>query len=271
VLAYWYYGKLILAPPKPKAVNVALLAIDSYDNVLKIFSIAKSNLGEILSAFEFFDRNCLDLAIKNLESRDPFDSKSPFYVLIETHGSSKEHDDLKLEGFLTNILEEKVVVDGVLAQDDTQISTFWAIREGISEACIKEGAVYKYDLSVPVSNLYSIVTETRNHMESTGFFKPNKKGEVTDVVGFGHVGDGNLHLNIIAKNHNLEIEKALEPFIYEITQKYQGSISAEHGLGLMKAPYIGYSKSPEFIKVMHNFKAVFDPKGILNPYKVFRK
>jgi D-2-hydroxyglutarate dehydrogenase len=125
------------------------------------------------------------------------------------------------------------------------------------------GAVYKYDLSVPVSDMYSLVEEMRKRLR-----------DVPDVVvaGYGHIGDGNLHLNISRPgNYSIELENLIEPFVYEWTAARGGSISAEHGLGLMKAQCIGYSKSAEAIDLMRKLKQLMDPHGILNPYKVLPK
>ncbi|KAI8896219.1 hypothetical protein BC833DRAFT_598282 [Globomyces pollinis-pini] len=265
-------GVSILTPPKPTSINVAILGLDSYEQVMKVFSEAKKDLGEILSAFEFFDRSSLDLVLKHLEhTREPFTTQSPFYILIETQGSKKEHDDAKLEQFLEKILEGELIADGVLAQDQTQQNLFWEIREGISEACGKEGGVFKYDLSVPVTELYTLVLNMRQHLRDAGLYHPDQEqpGPVRYVVGFGHIGDGNLHLNIMTGTRTPEIEAAIEPYVYEITEANQGSISAEHGLGLMKAPYLNYSKSEPMIELMRHIKSLFDPKGILNPYKYF--
>jgi D-lactate dehydrogenase (cytochrome) len=260
----------ILTPPKPKAVNVAVLGLESFEAVQTAFTLAKSELGEILSAYEFFDRSSLDLVRKHLEhSREPFETQSPFYVLIETQGSNKEHDDEKLEGFLEKLLKEDVISDGVLAQDTAQTKMFWEMREGITEACGKEGGLYKYDLSVPVNRLYSLVLDMRMRLRDMGLYHPdtNADGAVKHIIGFGHMGDGNLHLNIMTKGRSPELQSAIEPYIYELTQKNEGSISAEHGLGQMKAKYIGYSKQHEMIEYMKKVKAMFDPNGILNPYK----
>ena len=122
-------------------------------------------MGEILSAFEFFDRPALDVTLKHTPSvRDPFDSQTPFYVLIETQGSNKDHDDTKLFSFLESLLDQEIVADGVLAQDQSQQDLFWEIREGISDACKLDGGLYKYDLSVPVKDLYSVVLDMREKM-----------------------------------------------------------------------------------------------------------
>ncbi|KAJ3280090.1 hypothetical protein HK104_000909 [Borealophlyctis nickersoniae] len=260
----------ILTPRRSKAVNVAMLGVPSFEAVQETFKRAKEELQEILSAFEFFDRASFNLVKRHVQgARDPFDAQTPFYVLIETSGSNKDHDDEKLAAFLEAVISDGVVEDGALAQDTTQASAFWSMREGIPEACAKEGGNYKYDLSVPVPELYRVVETMREHLASKGLYAENGSGSVKNIVGFGHMGDGNLHLNITTTGWSKELDKAIEPFVYEVVQKHSGSISAEHGLGLMKAPYLGYSKSPEFIAVMKRVKDLFDPKGILNPYKYF--
>ena len=119
------------------------------------------------------------------------------------------------------------------------------------------GTVYKYDISLPLEKYYDIVTETRHRLGN----------HVLGVVGYGHVGDGNLHLNAVAPTLNETVENLLEPFVYEWTAKHKGSISAEHGLGFNKKNYIYYSKSKEAVDLMRKMKIVMDPKGILNPYK----
>ena len=263
-------GVSILTPPKPNSTNVAILGLDSYDQVMEAFKLAKQHLGEVLSAFEFFDRPSLDLTLKHLDGvRDPFEAQVPFYVLIETQGSSKEHDDAKLDTYLTKLMEDGVVSDGVVAQDQSQASLFWEIREGIPEACSKEGGMFKYDLSVPVTELYTIVLDMRSKLRDLGLYHPESKGPVKHIVGFGHMGDGNLHLNIMTTGRTKELTEAIEPFIYELTKANDGSISAEHGVGVMKAPYLKYSKSQDMIELMKNIKKMFDPKGILNPFKYF--
>ena len=130
-------------------------------------------------------------------------------------------------------MENELVLDGVLAQDATQLQNLWALREGITEACAKSGANYKYDLSTAPAEMYHLVEEMREHLGSKGLYKPDGSAEVRAVVGFGHMGDGNLHLNIVGGKHfSNEVQEALEPFVYEIVKARKGSISAEHGLGM---------------------------------------
>ncbi|KAF9305933.1 hypothetical protein BGZ74_008267 [Mortierella antarctica] len=260
-------GVSILAPKRSKAINVALLGVSSFEQVQNAFKRSRDELSEILSAFEFWDKASIDLVKQHLVAgaNDPLESEHPFYILIETSGSNKDHDDEKLNNYLEGLLTDEVVQDGVVAQDTTQFNNLWAIREGIPEACSKTGAVYKYDLSMPVPVLYDMVQDMRTRLDENGVLGEGKP--VKCVVGFGHIGDGNLHLNIMAEKYTDEVTGLIEPFVYEWTAKQHGSVSAEHGLGLMKTGALHYSKSPSMMKLMRNVKDMIDPKGIMNPYK----
>ncbi|KAK1272292.1 hypothetical protein QJS04_geneDACA013088 [Acorus gramineus] len=249
----------ILTPSRPSSTNIAFLACKDYLSCQNLLVEAKRSLGEILSAFEFLDSDAMDMALTHLEGvRNPLPpSLYNFYVLIETAGSDESYNKAKLEAFLLSSMEDGIISDGVVAQDINQANSFWRIREGITEALIKAGAVYKYDLSLPVKNIYDIVEEMRSRL-----------GESAKVVGYGHLGDGNLHLNVSTPIYDDAVFTKIEPFIYEWTSKHQGSISAEHGLGLMKANKIHYSKSSESVQLMASIKKLLDPNRILNPYKV---
>lgn len=247
----------ILAPQRSNAVNVAFLGCDSFQNVLKILKDSKKHLGEILSAFEFLDEGSMGATLNVPGNKNPLDKRYPFYVLIETSGSDQNHDIEKLERFLEHTMEAELCKDGVLSQDITQIHSFWKVRECISEGLLHDGSVLKYDISLPIQKYYDIVED----------FKARLDGLAFRVCGYGHVGDGNLHLNITSKEYNPELTKKIEPYVYEYTQKNRGSISAEHGLGLMKANCIHYSKNDVTVGLMQQTKKMFDPKGILNPYK----
>ncbi|KAK8619130.1 hypothetical protein V6N13_133097 [Hibiscus sabdariffa] len=249
----------ILTPPKLSSENIAFLACRDYSSCQKLLMEAKRKLGEVLSAFEFLDIQAMDLVLNHLDGvRNPLPATMHnFYVLIETTGSDESYDREKLEAFLLSSMEGGLISDGVIAQDINQASSFWRIREGVPEALMKAGAVYKYDLSLPVEKLYDLVNDMRTRL-----------GDLARVIGYGHLGDGNLHLNVSAAQYDDKILEQIEPYVYEWTSKHRGSISAEHGLGLMKANKIYYSKSPETVKTMGSIKKLLDPNGILNPYKV---
>ncbi|CAK7270666.1 D-lactate ferricytochrome c oxidoreductase [Sporothrix epigloea] len=261
-------GVSIACPQRPAAVNVAFLGLKSYEQALRAFREAKSQLSEILSAFELMDASSQDIVrTVRPDARRPLEGEHEFYCLIETSGSNAEHDTAKLEAFLEDVMEKEIVEDGVLAQDETQVKALWTWREGITECLGHLGGVYKYDLSIPLPELYQLVEDTRTQLASKGLIGDGDEFPAAKVVGYGHMGDGNLHLNIPVRRYDSAVEQALEPFVYEWIAKRQGSISAEHGLGLAKKKFIGYSRNETLVSLMKQIKKTFDPNGIMNPYK----
>ncbi|XP_005411169.1 PREDICTED: D-2-hydroxyglutarate dehydrogenase, mitochondrial isoform X2 [Chinchilla lanigera] len=246
----------ILCPPRPNAVNVAFLGCPGFAEVLQVFSTCKGMLGEILSAFEFMDAECMQLVMQHLHLTRPV-RESPFYILVETSGSSADHDAEKLDGFLEQALGSGLVTDGTVGTDQNKVQALWALRERITEALSHDGYVFKYDISLPVERFYDLVIELRARL-----------GPCTKhVVGYGHLGDGNLHLNVTAEAFSAALLAALEPYVYTWTATQQGSVSAEHGLGFKKKDVLGYSKPPTAMQLMWQLKALLDPRGLLNPYK----
>jgi FAD/FMN-containing dehydrogenase len=259
-------GISILCPQRSKAINVAFFGLESYEKVQKAFQEAKGQLSEILSAFELMDSHSQELVHRVTKNKRPLEGDHPFYCLIETSGSNSEHDNEKLEKFLGYVMENEIVSDGVVAQDETQVKSLWGWREGIPESLGHWGGVYKYDLSIPISELYSLVEEIREKIKEAGLMGDDVKHPVVDVVGYGHMGDSNLHLNVAVRRYDKMVEKALEPFVYEWIAKRNGSISAEHGLGLAKKNYIGYSRSDTMIGLMRQIKNLYDPVSLLVTY-----
>lgn len=260
-------GVSLVCPSKPKAVNVAFFGLPTYEHVQSAYKEAKLRLGEVLSAFEMMDNHSQDYVHKASQSRRPLDAEYPFYCLVETSGSDAHHDYEKLEGFLEQVMSQGFVADGVVAQDASQIKALWGWREGIAEAISKAGGSYKYDLSIPHKDLYQIVEDTKAELAAHGLLGPSDDFPVEKVLGYGHMGDMNIHLNVVVRRYTEAVERCLEPWIYAWTQQHAGSISAEHGLGLAKRPYVGYSKDAGMLDVMAQVKNLFDPKGIMNPYK----
>mmetsp|Transcript_58399 Transcript_58399/g.92739 ORF Transcript_58399/g.92739 Transcript_58399/m.92739 type:complete len:533 (-) Transcript_58399:175-1773(-) len=248
----------ILCPPKPKSVKVAFLAVPSWKDVLNVFRTAKAELGEIMSAFEFLDHHSMEVHARNptMQVGNPI-SDSPFYVLIETHGSNESHDEQKLENALELLMEKEYVLDGTIGASDTQCKDLWQLRERIAEGLLFDGYCYKYDISLPHDSMYSVVERCRERMGSLA----------TATVGYGHIGDSNLHLNVTTPVYSDEVMRLLEPWLQEETAKVKGSVSAEHGLGFKKKDQIYFSKSTAAVQQMQLMKKVFDPLGIMNPYK----
>ena len=275
-------GVSVLCPPRPQAVNVAFFGVLSYGHAWRAFAAAKESLSEILSAFELIDARSQALVVAaagESMGRRPLDGHPdahPFYVLVETSGSNAEHDGAKLEALLVRVMGEEIVADGTLAQDATQAGQLWGWRERVPEALGHWGGVYKYDVSIPLEKLYALVEDTRTRLEGLGLVAGPEAGDgadvppVVDAVGYGHMGDGNLHLNVPVRRYDKKVESALEPFVYEWIKDVGGSISAEHGLGLAKKPYVGYSRSETMVRLMKQIKDLWDPVRPDAPFSWWR-
>lgn len=262
--------KVSLSCPRlPKARNTAFLACDSFDAVLRVLTLAKEELGEILAAFEFMDREILDevgrektIPLTKVDNGGSQRENYRFCILVETQGSSKEHDTEKMESFLEKCMDTGDVVDGVLAQDMKQVYEMWDIRESCGPISKSIGCTYKYDISLPIPQYYAMAEEMKERLSS----RPDVK-----VVNWGHVIDGNLHFNVITPgvfDVDQDLKTLMEPYIFEAVVRRGGSISAEHGLGQCKNEYLGtYAKNKTAVSIMKSVKELFDPNGIMNPNK----
>ena len=256
-------------PQLPSSRNAAFLACETFADVLKTLTVAKEELGECLAAFEFMDRAVLRLVQK--DHRIPVtcsaDSEGlyPFYLLVETQGSNETHDSEKMVLFLEKSMGGSQVVDGVLSQDLSQVEAMWAIRENCNPATKAMGHNWKYDISIPVSEYYDIAEEMRERIRNV---RPDAL-----CVCWGHVVDCNLHFNVTTPGkfeEDEELTAILEPYLFESVVRRKGSISAEHGLGRCKNEYLGeLAKNEAALARMRMIKGMFDPRGILNPDKVF--
>lgn len=261
-------GVSILCPPRPKAANLILVACNgnSFKNVLQVFKTAKMELNEILSAFEFMDRESMRAVKENSNLDNPFSKdvseKCEFYCLAETHSSDEESALKKIEKFYSKLAEKDLGLDCIVAENKTQFNYIWSLRERIAESLTKDGHNYKYDISLPINKMYDLVIDIRQR-----FIQNDAQNDFRRCIGYGHLGDSNLHLNVTSPKYNDKIFELLEPFLYEWTKENNGSISAEHGLGLKKKNYIYYSKTKTNVEYMKRIKKLFDPKFLLNPYK----
>lgn len=198
----------ILTPPRPTAVNVAVLGCESFEAIQQAFVAAKTHLGEVLSAVEFLDRQSLDMVLTQYDwHKDPLESTCPFYLMIETSGSNNSHDFEKLEAFLDEVMSSGAVVDGMVAQDAAQARKLFNLREDVPLALASHGYVYKYDFSLPMSQYNRIAEVTREKLAPMG----------ADVICYGHLGDSNVHLNVSTPVYDDAVFKALEPFVFDFT------------------------------------------------------
>ncbi|KAG5504405.1 hypothetical protein JKF63_04856 [Porcisia hertigi] len=270
--------------PYPKSKQLAMFRLMNFESVLELYQLANSHLAECLSAFEVMDGESLamspakEVPYERTSKNDVFrmgrDFTSAYFcVLVETNGSNEEHDFDKLSGFveaaqtkLGDQLSGGGQYEPILSQSASQTEQLWALREGVPVHLSSSGLIYKYDVSFPTDKFYGIVEYTREMLYRQHKMNPDE----VIVVGYGHFGDGNVHLNIIdlTRSHGKQLDAALYPAVYEYCAKHDGSISAEHGVGMQKRDYLHLSRTKEAIQLMRDLKTMMDPNGILNPYKV---
>jgi glycolate oxidase subunit GlcD len=245
----------------PKNLNVLVLGVPDMNAIMNVLHAYQGKMD--LSAFEFFSHKAMSKVVARGDVSAPFETQADFYALIEFEAISESDMDIAMELF-EHCMEEGWVVDGVISQSETQAKNLWRLREDISET-IAEWTPYKNDISVLVSKVPPFLAEIDDVV--------TKAYPDFEIIWFGHIGDGNLHLNILKPDHLAKeefFEKCgkVSTWVFEIVEKYQGSVSAEHGVGMTKKPYLQYTRSQVEIDYMRAMKAVFDPKNIMNPGKV---
>ena len=247
---------------QPQDLNVMVLGMDSFNDVMNVLSAFQAEID--LTAFEFFDDVAIDKLMAHGQVQEPFESRTKFYTLLEFEAPYEPIMD-KAMAIFEHCMEQGWVVDGVMSQSLAQAEELWKLREYISET-ISVFTPYKNDVSVLISYVPEFITEI-DHIVSSNY--PD-----FEVCWFGHIGDGNLHLNIL-KPENMSKDdffaecQIVNKHVFETVQKYGGSVSAEHGVGMTKKPYLQYSRSETEIEYLREVKKVFDPNNIMNRGKIF--
>jgi FAD/FMN-containing dehydrogenase len=250
----------LTAPPKDPTVLV--LGLSDMSAIMAVLDRIQSTTP--LLAYEFFSELAVSKVVDHAGVARPFETRTPFYALVEFERDNDMTDAHVFEA-VEQCMEEGWVVDAVMSQSVAQARALWRLREDISET-ISKWTPYKNDISSTVSKVPELLATVDDVVHEN---YPD-----WEVVWYGHIGDGNLHLNIL-KPENLQIEEFkarcndVSVAIFDAIKTLGGSVSAEHGVGTLKAPYLGYSKSDSEIDAMRAIKAIFDPDGILNPGKVF--
>jgi len=252
---------------RPREVVTAMVAVPSPDEALKLLGVLRAASGEGVTSFELMPRIGIEFACRHVEGcRDPFTEPHPWYLLIELFGG-REGGGLReaLEEALAAAFEAGGAADAVLAETEAQRAGLWRIREGLVEAQKSEGGSIKHDVAVPVSRVPDFLREAQALVER---LVPGVR-----PVPFGHLGDGNIHFNLSQpvgadRAAFLDRWEAVNEAVHDLVQSYQGSISAEHGVGRMKVAEIRHRKSPVEIDLMERVKRALDPHGIMNPGKV---
>ena len=247
---------------QPNNLTVLVLGLNNITNTMDVLKAFQSKLD--LTAYEFFSHQAMGHVLAHNDVPKPFETEAPYYALLEFESTSDEIMDNAMALFETCV-EEGWVLDGVISQSETQANNLWRLREGISES-ISVKTPYKNDISVVVSKVPQFLTEINNVVTE---HYPD-----FEIIWFGHIGDGNLHLNIL-KPDDLSTDDffsqciKVNKWVFSIVEKYNGSISAEHGVGMVKKDYLSYTRSAEEVTIMRGIKLAFDPKGVMNPGKIF--
>jgi FAD/FMN-containing dehydrogenase len=246
---------------------VTMCAVASPGDAIRLLAQAKEQTGGQVEAFELMSRLGVAFALKNIPGlREPLTAEHPWYVLIETASGEPGAAEAGLERVLTQALESGLVLDAAVAQTDVQAKALWAIRENQSAGQRPEGAAWKHDVSVPVSRIAEFIETATAAMQR---FAPGAR-----VVAFGHVGDGNVHYDVLRGEgaddapHNARRDEGSR-IVHDIVASLGGSISAEHGLGAMKSEEALRYKSPVEVAALRAVRAALDPKRIMNPRMLF--
>jgi FAD/FMN-containing dehydrogenase len=245
---------------KPSRHETAFIAVPDPQAALNLLAAAREASGNLVVAYELLPRIGIEFAIRHMGAIDPLAQPSPWYVLAELADPPQGALDRVLE----TGMERNLVTDATLAQSEAQRLALWAVREALSEAQRFEGGSIKHDIAVSVSNIPPFIDDASSAVE---VYMPGAR-----IVCFGHLGDGNLHFNV---SQPLGMDKAaylakwhdMNEVVFAVVQRYEGSISAEHGIGRLKRDDMLKIKSPVELDMMRGLKRLFDPKNIMNPGK----
>ena len=255
--------------PRPMERVTCMVGLNELERAPDFFTRVHEAAGPILTAFEVLPRIGIEFVVKHAENaRDPFPDAYPWYLLFElTSPRVGEEPQQLAEALLQEAIEDGEVADAVIASSLGQSQDLWRLRELMSEMQKFEGGSIKHDISVPVAKVPEFISRANQLVE---LMIPGAR-----PVPFGHLGDGNIHYNV---SQPVEMDKAvflsnweaLNAAVHEIVLDLDGSISAEHGIGRMKADLLPHAKGALALELMHNIKASFDPNGILNPGKLLK-
>jgi FAD/FMN-containing dehydrogenase len=252
--------------PRPRSVETAWVAIPSVQAAVKLLGLASERTAGGVTSFELMSREGIDIVVKHaVGTRDPLATRSPWAVIIELSSQRREGLRESMEQILAEGFEQELVLDATIGESVEQTKAFWRIRELFGEMQTREGGSIKHDVSVPVASIPAFIEEANAAAKK---LIPGCR-----PLSFGHVGDGNIHYNVSQpvgadKDAFLRRWDEMNDVVYRIVLKYGGSVSAEHGVGIVKRDYLPKIKDPVAYELMKTLKRTLDPKGILNPGKV---
>ncbi|PIB24177.1 hydroxyacid dehydrogenase [Amylibacter kogurei] len=253
--------------PKPQETTTALLAVSNVDAAVQLLGMVQDQTGGLVSGFELMHRNGFEFLTETMPTlRQAFDTPPEWSVLLEVSGGADFNLDERVMNVLETAMETELVLDALLAQSQSQRDEFWNLRETIPEANRLIGAISSHDISVPISRIPEFIANTPALLAQFGDIRINC---------FGHLGDGNLHYNVYPpkggqKKDFTHLRDDIQRTVHDQVQKFDGSMSAEHGIGRLKVADLETYGDPAKLAAMRAIKFALDPKGIMNPGAVLR-
>ncbi len=245
----------------PRSQNVGFVAVPDFNRLTDLLRRIDAALGGTLSAFEVMWRDYYELVTTApATNRKPVATDAPYYVLIESLGSDQAADEARFEAALSEMFEAGIIVDAAIAKSQSERDAIWAMRDDVGQNA-RHAPIQAFDVSLKLDDMEAYVAEVNERLQA-------RWPKATNMV-FGHLGDGNLHLITGVGDGSAEARHAVEEVIYGCLRPRGGSVSAEHGIGLEKKPWLSVSRSEPEIALMRALKQALDPKDILNPGKVF--
>lgn len=241
--------------PMPTTQSVALVAVDSFDKVMAL--LARARCLPMLSAFEVMWSDFYELMAASGPERRPLEPGHPYYVLIEGLGYDQRIDEEMFHAFLEDALKHNLIVDAVVAASERQCQDLWRVREG-SEVIVREMSPFlSFDVSIDIPLVEEYLAQVRAELR--------ERFPEVRFVTFGHLGDNNIHIGISVGTHTMSLEREIEQLVYDALPAFGGAVTAEHGIGQFKRPYLEQQKSDGEKDVMRRLRKAMDPARLINP------
>jgi len=248
--------------PRPTSQDTAIVGVESFDKLVVFLRRIELALAGGLSAFEVMWDDFYQLVTTPPAlGRAPLACPHPYYVLVESLGADQDADSARFEAALVEALEGGDITDAAIAKSQAERQAMWALRDDVAQVA-RNGPIFTFDVGLSLSSMETYVAELRAAFKA-------RWPQTGSLTVFGHLGDGNLHVIAGVGSRTAEDKTAVQDLVYGGIRSRGGSISAEHGIGLDKKAYLGWSRSESEISLMRTLKAALDPKGILNPGKIF--
>lgn len=247
--------------PQPRSICTAWCGLSDFESVATLLQRAKAELPGGVSAFEVMWPSYLDFMMERVKTlRPPLQGRHGMNVLMESAGADEVHHPAAFEAFLARMLEDGVIEDAAVARSAADARSLWAVRDATAEFPILLPGMAAFDVSFPIADIGRAVLECEALLR--------ERWPEGIALVYGHLGDGNLHVIAHADGGRPETRMQIEEVVYDLTRRYRGAVSAEHGIGLLKRKVLGHTRSPAELAAMRAIKQALDRQNILNPGKV---